>query len=355
MEAMPDKPAKRRWTRTEKWLLAAPLLVLACFFGMTTGKEIARRRMGLPSRVIPIAGTGWLKLWAVSKQNQILVSRSTPLVYDIYDLESGKFLQNAPFRGGYATFGPNGKSLIFNSPPKASVWDLSTGTQHKTLPIFGTRNALSPNGKFLATDYGIYNFETARLIRQLLLLNRREFSDVTPAFSQDGKLLATRGPYDGHKKSGDILIWDTATWKLKQTLKVSDAHDLAFSPDGKRIFCQERRPYHKNYQDGMMVITACAFDLSTGKALWSVPGAGEMAVSLDGRWIALPQPSFQVHLLDAATGHLIATLNKQPNPPPGGRSTNGVAFTHDGKQLLVCYDDGIGIWNMDEVNAQFAP
>jgi WD40 repeat protein len=132
-------------------------------------------------------------------------------------------------------FSPSGATLASaSSDNTVGMWDTTT---HKARHTFTPKAAeirslaYAPNGKLLAagTRYGITKVWDGTG-EEVASLKGKHTGDVWAiAFSADGKTLATA---DGDwNKPSDIVLWDTATWKERGTLKHSnEVLCIAFHP-----------------------------------------------------------------------------------------------------------------------------
>ena len=153
-------------------------------------------------------------------------------------------------------------------------------------------------------------------------------------YSPDGRMLAS-GASDG--ASGAIMVWDTASWTLRQTLPAgSGVGGVAFSPDGRSLASAS--------PDGTI-------------AIWEVGGSGQsrtlvtpdpnvrswwcsVAFSPDGRALAAGAADGRVVLWDAGSGAMARTLHGA-----GDTGAQQVAFSadrEDSGQRLELRGDGVG-------------
>lgn len=213
--------------------------------------------------------------------------------------------------------------------------------------------AFSPDGKILATTgydrlIKLWDVETGKELRTL-----KDHSDSVYgiAFSPDGKLLASAAA------DRAVKVWDVATGKRLYTL--SDATDwvyaVAWSPDGKHLAAtgvdRSIRVWEANADGGKLVQSAFAHEgpvlrlvySADGKTLyslsedrtvksWDTSKLGEkkvyprqpetvlsLAVSPDGKQIALGRYDGALVLLDEATGKQLAQPLPAKPKQPGDR------------------------------------
>src|SRR5262249_40969286 len=147
----------------------------------------------------------------------------------------------------------------------------------------------SPDGNLLATgEKGAVRLWDARRSPEALVLRGHPRGEEGLAFSPDGRRLAGTSNY-----ATTILVWDTATGKeslvIDAPVRTWDAargkevsvlnnqyHNVAFSPDGKRLTASI-------YGDAPLRI----WDAATGKELLALGNRGfKVAFSPDGKRLA---------------------------------------------------------------------
>jgi RNA polymerase sigma factor (sigma-70 family) len=232
-------------------------------------------------------------------------------------------------------FTPDGKTLFSAERAVIRASDVATGREVRTIHADGTTCiALSADGSLLAcggtenvgnTAQGmvsLYDAATGRKLRDLR--GRKHFIEAL-AISPDGKTLAA-------VELETVSFWEVATCKELRRIEQTGwrANRLAFSPDGKTLASTA-------YGNETVIRL---WDVATGKARQPTGPDGvvhAVAFSPDGRlvvtgsWLGHDQP---LRLWDAATGKpLWASRDKVG-------FVNKVAFTPDGKGILVSGTDG---------------
>ncbi|MBX3144496.1 MAG: trypsin-like peptidase domain-containing protein [Trueperaceae bacterium] len=171
------------------------------------------------------------------------------------------------------------------------------------------------------------------------------------------------------------VMWDgTGSARLRPPSRAwSAAVNVAVSPDG-RTFAFSIAENLELWRDGQVVARAVhigdlglkklMFDVSGTRLLgtgsgritvWTVPSLSVVAtwhpsnsasLSPDGTWLAVANPDYDVQLYDAAT------LTPIGRPlPNGGLTFEVMAFTPDGKQLVIANDSGrVVAWNTDRAS-----
>ncbi|MBI4752596.1 MAG: protein kinase [Acidobacteria bacterium] len=121
------------------------------------------------------------------------------------------------------------------------IWDFHQNTLVWTIhhpKTYVMAVAFSPDGHFLATSQGVYDL----LTRQPVALSSSsgafpgKYGEVYElSFSRDGQKLVMVSPY------GDILVWDTGSWRLQDQFKFTGFHflNVSLSPDGTSLVTGE--------------------------------------------------------------------------------------------------------------------
>jgi WD40 repeat protein len=199
-------------------------------------------------------------------------------------------------------------------------------------------------------------FDVATGQRERRLQEPSKDSIHVMAVSPDGRWLACG------RTRGDIQLWDLTTHKAVRLMNDrADADQerrgiverLAFSSDSKVLF-SGIDPFMGAENAG-----ASAWDISTGKKLWTMPGVGyNVAADPRGRFVltgVLGQETPRVSLLDAATGRLVRSFNVESSFEPGAEggevvevsATMDRRFTPDGQRLVSYHDDGtVRLWDI---------
>jgi WD40 repeat protein len=177
--------------------------------------------------------------------------------------ERGKLdASNGRYMARVLTFSPDGKRVATTDGSAVSVWEIATGAQ--LLKLHGGRSLSSltfaPDGKILAAGDDteallFWDAATGKSLPQFASKGWRV------AFAPDGKRFA-QGDF-----SGSVSVRERGSGKEVRRLAVGEGPDpiklvefLAFSPDGKTLFCAGR-PH--------LLSTGCfqAWDLTTGARL----------------------------------------------------------------------------------------
>ncbi|HZY84468.1 MAG TPA: WD40 repeat domain-containing protein, partial [Gemmataceae bacterium] len=229
---------------------------------------------------------------------------------ELWDVASGQrkgLLRHTPPRGvTWLALAPDGKLLVAAESWKEgekgeyksclTLWDVGGGKAVTRLADEPARAlAFSPDGQSLAWD------DYVRKGRQItaVLVRRRDLAkqqDLPPlpnkaglnglaclAYSPDGRTLA------GADHAGNVLLWDTASAKVRATLKPEGGRrvsSLAFSPDGKTLAAAVGNRPGRDREPGLIVL----WDAATGKQRLTLTGhtneALSVAFSPDGKLLA---------------------------------------------------------------------
>jgi WD40 repeat protein len=165
------------------------------------------------------------------------------------------------------------QGAVDDSPESAKqVYDMDNPPTYSQAPYVTTMD-YSPNGKLIAVggfnEVLIHKADGSALVKRLVGLSERIES---VQFSPDGKLLAVSGGLPA--RQGELQIWDTASWKLKNSISVTydTIYGAKWSPDNKHVAvgCADK--------------TVRAFDIRSGKQVFFNAAHSDWA--LDTAWSA---------------------------------------------------------------------
>ena len=149
------------------------------------------------------------------------------------------------------------------------------------------------------------------------------------AFSPDGSLLATANETNG------IRVWDCSDWTHRELVPdFAGRAELCFSADNRVLVAL---PPDENTK-GMAV------EIASGRVLveFELSGMGpELAVSSDGKFLAIGSTAKEVQLWDLENGEKVHELKGHV------AGIRGFAFTPDGRTLATCGDQRLKLWNVE--------
>jgi RNA polymerase sigma factor (sigma-70 family) len=293
------------------------------------------------------------------------------------------------------TYSPDGKLLALSSFKKedkrnifeVKIYDADKGNLVREFKSHehGRWLAFSPDGKTLATtgskfepfkgvldrvvaEVKLWDVATGEMKR--LLEDKRDLDFFNnfggPAFSPDGKTLATPGTRFEYTRDmldkvpdepvpnpflpkpqvhNEVVLWDVDTGKVERVLKGgSHWFSVTFSADGKFLVAAD--------EQGEVRV----WEVATGKlerTLVHERGVScEAVLSRDGKWLATKGRKFNkesrqmdgsVKLWDYRTGE-----KKQTLPESQLKGMGPVAFSPDGKRLAVGVGSTARIWDIEK-------
>ena len=341
-----------------------------------SGRELASLA-GAQGSIFAAAGVYFIAF----ASNNRLVTASDAI--RVWDLSTGRELQTiqltelsaSGFNGadGGMTLSPDGTKLFLgleSGDPQVKVLDLATGREERNLKlpedqIDALQLAFNPESHLLVAGIRnkrlkLWNLSTKK--EQELGPTVKEFSQVK--FNRDGRLLALTENYT-------VKIWDTATLRELQVLKVPNSGAFAaqadafmsFSEDAKRISTggfdtdliiwetetgkrlstlsgRTNMAYNVAFSaDGNELSSGgrTRWDLRTGRGVRTVPDTVEKTLGVaspDGRVVAIMKPnSSEVSLVESPGGRQLQTL------AAGGDlgSVQRLRFSPDSTMLAVIY------------------
>jgi WD40 repeat protein len=289
---------------------------------------------------------------AISPDGKTLATFGADDILKLWDLATG---QNLSAIGTYSrstpsnlAFSPDGKSVAVavsypgGKPDLVKLWDVTTGQErHAYKTESRVRSvAFSPDGKYLATGGSapaapdqkrpgeIKLLDLTKELEQRILTGHQS-SVTSVAFSPDGRLLASSST------DKTVKLWQMPKGQEQTTLRghKDSVYCVTFSPDGKSLATAGLAPGEKGPAEIKL------WDVTTAQERLKLTGppAGVYALILspDGRTLASGGMHNTVKLHDTATGKTRATFQWQ-----GQFWISSLAFTHDGKMLIMASWDG---------------
>jgi WD40 repeat protein/DNA-binding SARP family transcriptional activator len=239
------------------------------------------------------------------------------------------------------TLSPDGRTLATNDNTGVVLWD--TRTSHR-LPGLGSYDVLtfSPNGRLLAADsidLVLWDIARGAVVRRLPLPSQAPGLDdpvVDAAVSPDGHVLAAG------MGGGSLIFWNLASGaRLGPVLHY--AHEPALSGNfapalsGNLAFAPTGATLYTSVQGGKTIV----WDVARRRRVRTIPLGGMLAVSRDGKLLALGQQDGSIILVDAASGRrrrVLTGLSAQ---------LTGLAFSPDSATLASASGDRTAIlWDV---------
>jgi|GEM_PF-5497639 len=314
------------------------------------------------------------------------VSASGPVDFFVADLERGKVCLNLPMFAVHSwTFSPDGRYFVARAGLGTSVWDLTRSSADPVVRLPRSSTArFSPDGRILALDgggcIGLYDVATWRLLRQsaspasfissvrftpdgrglvgLTAEGWRTWDDWSkpesrPTFGEGGRpesgysllsddMRVRAETFDAGSllpkfpMAAEVLVIDHQTGRTR-THPVArwPDRDVVLSGDGQWLFT-----WTWNQESGGEVH---GWDTATGIALrtWvtKAPRGSTIAVSRDGRWLALFQDdsgsgaSCYIRLWEVERGREVGRIKGVGGIGPG--HAESATFSRDGRLLAA--------------------
>ena len=248
------------------------------------------------------------------------------------------------------TASPDGRTLAaVDTADETYLWDTRTGGHLPGLNAFGVA-AFSGDGHLLATvgfpaaagfgttvgghlDVLLWDVARRKITKWLPMPGKTDIV-VEAAFSPDGRILAAG------TTRGSLIFWNLASGaRLGPVLHHPRGREfrgnLAFAPDGATLYT--------SVQGGKTIV----WDVTRRRRVRAFPLGGSLAVSGDGKTLAMGQPDGSIILVDAGTGRRRRVLTAH------SAAITGLVFSPDGATLASASDDRTAIlWNLATGKAQ---
>jgi RNA polymerase sigma factor (sigma-70 family) len=218
--------------------------------------------------------------------------------------------------------------------------------------------ALSPDGKTAATVIWksgnpttgavvLWNTQSGKVEQTLdESINNLVFRCVV--FSNDGKMMATSGTRLRNPKiEREVKVWDARTGQLKHTFLEAEGAvwetNVAFSPDGKKVAAGSKTGKISVWDtDNGVVWKTMETEMTEGLSAWDI------AFSPDGKLMAVGYgingAEGKVDLWEVQTGNLKHTLAD----PPSMGVVYSLAFSPDGKSIAAGgVDSTCRLWDVE--------
>jgi WD40 repeat protein len=280
---------------------------------------------------------------AFSPDSRLLGTASQDKTLKIWDAATGSQLQTCRGHSSKVTslaFGPDGKYLASGSEDQTvKVWRVSDGTELASYSGHAskvTAVAFSPDGKHIISggeDFALKIWDAAS--GPGVQTFTMPLPPTAVAFSPDGRNLAATGGQIlfGDSIADDVtaLVWEAGTGEVVRRLHHPGLmHDLAFSPDGRRLATESWDPL-RDSKKAVITGTVQIWDLTTVKEPVTLPTKIRpqscVRFSPDGKYLVVIGRDGNVKLCDATTLNEVRSL-------PCDRCM-ALAFSADGTRLAA--------------------
>jgi WD40 repeat protein len=297
-----------------------------------------------------------------------LIDRKTLLIadhrgaIDLWDLGTGKRtkrVQEPKPKSGIDTVAvsADGRWLACGRTTQdVAVWDLQAGKQVKVIRLGSAedrnpddhvkRVAFSADGAvlFAATEQtGVSAFDRATGKRLWHVQEHGPWLAVDPK----GRWVATATSEDREQvqwvlvnaRTGAVVRRLDVTQEPEQPGQVQNFEfppnvtDLAFTPDGSRLLTA--------HQDGRVRVWNPETAVEVGRLTGTGNEHASLAVSADGRWVAVGQANYKITVWELASQKLLATIAGHDS------EVRDVAFTRDGRGVIGNADLAPVLWTLE--------
>lgn len=226
-------------------------------------------------------------------------------------------------------FSPDGQTLVSGGPAVA-VWDIVSGKRLKTILVSGilrkdTTVAFAPDGKTIAA---------CSLDGVIHLLNAKDWSETGSLAMSSNHVFSLIFSPDGGQlvraQGNAVQVYDIRSRTERFCLRVetNHVHTLAFTPDGQTLITGDK--------------PVKFWDVATGleKARYPI-AAIRLAISLDGKKLAVANGNYSITLYDLATMHEVFRLKGHKD------EIFGMTFSPDSRTLATASWDGtVKLWHV---------
>ncbi len=251
------------------------------------------------------------------------------------------------------------QAIVLDSRDEVTLYDMSTRQAVASLAKAGTSYRVpdfSPDGDVVAVssysteclgsadcaDAAVEVFDARDLSPRGVRYDGFPYRAADVAFSPDGSSLAAIGPLPWANSGGNIAVWRVdAPGEPARRLSLRDVGEdrfltpfspesgwIRFSPDGTRLYASGAGP-------------TIALDVATGEEVARFDGLGALALSPDGRTIAINMTQDRIELFDTASGARRAQLTGHD------AAVIAAVFSADGTMIAsVSNDETVIVWDV---------
>lgn len=292
-----------------------------------------------------------VRLWdsPETRGNLVTTIERSPQAIGIIRIGTGlRGLDVAPNRRLIAVADQADDVSFYDAATRSRVGRLADDDTSYATPVF------SPDGKQVAVSrferrcrigsckaFGVDVFTVDDLERPDRTYEGLGSPSADLAYSADGRFLAAIAPLPFSGAVDNIAVWQVdqprrpmirlSLSEIGENVSLTPSSgppgSVLLSPDGSQLYASGAGP-------------TVAFDVATGKEVARYDGVGALALSPDGRTLAVAETSTRVGLLDTATGKRRAELIGHD-----GAITNA-AFSPDNRTVAtVSNDETAMVWN----------
>ncbi|MBX9693047.1 MAG: hypothetical protein K2Z81_11730 [Cyanobacteria bacterium] len=325
-------------------------VLLTSMLATISSPAIAKTGAEEPELIPPIVHWAKVSGISVSPDGRTFASCSNDWTVKLWDSKSNRLLRTyslPPYEPlESVSFSADGKTLLGGVQGMANalkLWDVNSGKSLQNLDVEFVEAAFSPDGKSIATStmdgtLKFYNAATGKLERTVdidkiiskLSLPPKEgekakhYGALDLAFSQDGKTLAVAGNHG-------VYLWD-ASGKYSKTISKTErcAQHILYSPDGKLIATSN--------DNGSVDLWNASSDELIRTFKEHQDEVFSLAFSSDSKILATASADNTIKLCDVAAGSVVRTISTE--------KPCTIAFSSDGTRLYSGNAEAIiRVWN----------